>query len=194
MGLSSARLQESGSKAEIRKFDGVGIHCGCSVASLSGPMTVSIDFGHSDENVKCVDPDEVGAALGWRQRLVAALKSISCRLRHVMRRCGGCCKLKFLVSSRCVVRTKTTICLDIFFRATCFTCCFGCWKELRGLAGQFRLKFRCQRLPVSSVKGRRGDFTCSYCSSMAPPADQRVCARVCELVATEPVPVSLTLC
>ncbi|CAE7848057.1 RE1 [Symbiodinium necroappetens] len=59
-----------------------------------GPMTVSIDFGHSDENVKCVDPDEVGAALGWRQILVAALKSISCRLRHVMRRCGGCCKLK----------------------------------------------------------------------------------------------------
>ena len=94
MGLSSARLQESGSKAEIRKFDRVGIYCGCSVASLSGPMTVSIDFGHSDENVKCVDPDEVGAALGWRQRLVAALKSIRCRLRHVMQRCGGCCKLK----------------------------------------------------------------------------------------------------
>jgi len=26
-----------------------------------GPMTVSIDFGHSDENVKCVDPDEAAA-------------------------------------------------------------------------------------------------------------------------------------
>ena len=37
---------------------------GCFVLKLhvhQGPMTVSVDFGHSEENVKCVDPDEAAA-------------------------------------------------------------------------------------------------------------------------------------
>ena len=60
-------------------------------------MTVSIDFGHSDENVKCVDPDEAGALLHATgassklatlaiQRPVAAPKSLDSRLPLVMRR------------------------------------------------------------------------------------------------------------